>query len=137
GQCAAPSFIPFGSEIYIPALDRWFVVTDRTHQRFRHNTIDLFMPSRNQCLNFGRRFTDAVVVFPEKKHRYGCRSILKTVSAARSRDLQADANGKGLTLDGIVRAIFWGYSPLPSFSSRGGLNLGFPPVARHDEIAAS
>ena len=35
GQCAAPGAIPFGSTVYIPQLDRSFVVTDRPARRFR------------------------------------------------------------------------------------------------------
>ena len=46
GQCAAPADVPFGSKIYIPALGKSFTVTYRTHQRFRHNTVDIFMGSR-------------------------------------------------------------------------------------------
>ncbi len=56
GQCAAPAFIPFGSKVYIPALGRSFVVTDRTHPRFRHNTVDIFIPAENRCRDFGRRY---------------------------------------------------------------------------------
>ena len=56
GQCAAPPSIPFGSKVYIPALGRSFVVTDRTHPRFRHNTVDIFIPSENRCRDFGRHY---------------------------------------------------------------------------------
>jgi 3D (Asp-Asp-Asp) domain-containing protein len=56
GQCAAPAFIPFGSRVYIPALGRSFVVTDRTHPRFRRNTVDIFIPSEGRCRDFGRRY---------------------------------------------------------------------------------
>ncbi len=45
GQCAAPADIPFGSIVYIPALGQRFVVTDRTHRRFRRSTVDIFMPN--------------------------------------------------------------------------------------------
>src|SRR5215510_102291 len=54
GQCAAPADIPFGAKIYVPELGQTFIVTDRTHQRFRHNTVDIFMPERSDCLKFGR-----------------------------------------------------------------------------------
>lgn len=56
GQCAAPADIPFGTRLYIPELGRSFVVTDRTHPRFRSNTVDIFMPSKSTCLKFGRRY---------------------------------------------------------------------------------
>lgn len=58
GQCAAPGDIPLGSTVYIPQLDRSFVVTDRTARRFRRNTVDIFMPSREACLEFGRSYLE-------------------------------------------------------------------------------
>ena len=58
GQCAVPGDIPFGSTVYIPQLDRSFVVTDRTARRFRRNTVDIFMPSREACLEFGRSYLE-------------------------------------------------------------------------------
>lgn len=136
GQCAAPSFIPFGSEIYIPSLDRWFIVTDRTHERFRHNTIDLFMPNRSQCLNFGRRYTDAVVVYPSKKHRYGSRTILESISEARSRNrLAADMQRKQM-IDGVARAVFWGYSSMPMLRASDTLRSSQPTIAWRDAVRA-
>lgn len=86
GQCAAPASIPFGSTIYIPALDRTFVVTDRTHKRFRHNTVDLFIPSRGDCLQFGRRSLECIVTPPIVRHRYGSREFLRLAAAARSKN---------------------------------------------------
>jgi 3D (Asp-Asp-Asp) domain-containing protein len=56
GQCAAPIDIPFGSTIYIPDLDRTFVATDRTAKRFRHSTVDVFIPTREACLEFGCQY---------------------------------------------------------------------------------
>ena len=67
GQCAAPADIPFGSKVTIPALGRSFIVTDRTHQRFRHNTVDLFIPSREACLEFGRHYLEVIVVPPSEE----------------------------------------------------------------------
>ncbi len=71
GQCAAPEDIPFGSEIYIPALGRTFVVTDRTAERFRHNTVDVFMPSSARCRQFGRRYHECVITLPDSVPAYG------------------------------------------------------------------
>ena len=65
GQCAAPADIPFGSLVYISALDRTFIVTDRTHRRFRRSTVDIFIPSRRQCLNFGCRYLECQIMLPE------------------------------------------------------------------------
>lgn len=71
GQCAAPADIPFGSLVYIPQLDRTFVVTDRTHERFRHNTVDLFMPERSTCLQFGRNYLECEFHIIATPPRYG------------------------------------------------------------------
>jgi 3D (Asp-Asp-Asp) domain-containing protein len=76
GQCAAPADIPFGSRVYIPSLGRTFIVTDRTARRFRHNTIDIYMPEREACKRFGRSYLECEITFPEVTHRYGSRSIL-------------------------------------------------------------
>ena len=65
GQCAAPADIPFGSRVYIPKLGRTFVVTDRTAKRFRHNTVDLFMPTDWRCRQFGRRYMECeFIIYP-------------------------------------------------------------------------
>jgi 3D (Asp-Asp-Asp) domain-containing protein len=67
GQCAAPEDIPFGTEVYIPELDRTFIVTDRTHKRFRQNTVDLFMPGYEQCKLFGRNYLECQFRFPDEE----------------------------------------------------------------------
>jgi 3D (Asp-Asp-Asp) domain-containing protein len=64
GQCAAPIDIPFGTEVYIPSLGRKLIATDRTHKRFRHNTVDIFIPTREQCLQFGRRYLEVEFTIP-------------------------------------------------------------------------
>lgn len=61
GQCAAPAYIPFGARIYIPKLNRTFIVTDRTNKRFRNSTIDLFIPAKNDCRTFGLNFLDCEI----------------------------------------------------------------------------
>lgn len=71
GQCAAPADIPFGTKIYVPELGQTFVVTDRTHRRFRHNTVDIFMPDRTDCLKFGRNYLECEVTLPEETVKYG------------------------------------------------------------------
>lgn len=58
GRCAAPGDIPFGSTVYIPQLDRSFVVTDHTARRFRRNTVDIFISSRKAWLEFGRSYPE-------------------------------------------------------------------------------
>ncbi|MGE3181386.1 MAG: 3D domain-containing protein [Phycisphaerae bacterium] len=67
GQCAAPADIPFGTRVYIPELDRTFVVTDRTHKRFRGNTVDLFMPTEEICRQFGRNYLECEFQLPDEK----------------------------------------------------------------------
>lgn len=80
GQCAAPADIPFGSQIYIPELDRTFVVTDRTAKRFRHNTVDLFIPDRSDCREFGRRYIECEVTLPDQPPRYGSPRLLSAIA---------------------------------------------------------
>ena len=70
GQCAAPADIPFGSRIYIPELDRSFIVTDRTAKRYRRNTVDLFIPSRRDCKQFGCRYLECEISLPAEQLRY-------------------------------------------------------------------
>jgi 3D (Asp-Asp-Asp) domain-containing protein len=64
GQCAAPGDIPLGSTVYIPDLGRTFVVTDRTHRRFRRSTVDIFIPSKRECRTFGRSFLECEFTVP-------------------------------------------------------------------------
>ena len=71
GQCAAPADIPFGSKVYIPELDRTFIVTDRTHRRFRHNTVDIFIPSKAQCRKFGKRYLECQYTIVDEEPAYG------------------------------------------------------------------
>ena len=70
GQCAAPADVPFGAKIYVPELGQTFIVTDRTHRRFRHNTVDIFMPNRDDCLEFGRNFLECEVRLPVEPVAY-------------------------------------------------------------------
>ena len=83
GQCAAPADIPFGAQIYIPALGRTFVVTDRTAKRFRHNTVDLFIRDRRECLKFGRRYLKCEITLPAETVRYGSPRLLVAAAAVR------------------------------------------------------
>ena len=64
GQCAAPPDIPFGSRIYVPALRRTLIVTDRTAEQFRHNTVDVFIPRYKACRVFGRRDLECEITLP-------------------------------------------------------------------------
>ena len=66
GQCAAPGDIPFGSIVYIAELKRSFVVTDRTARRFRKNTVDIFISSREECLEFGRSYLECEFIVSKR-----------------------------------------------------------------------
>ncbi len=79
GQCAAPADLPFGAIVHIPELDRSFVVTDRTARRFRHNTVDIFIPSREDCLDFGLNYLECEVYLPQAEHDYGSRDLAEVV----------------------------------------------------------
>jgi 3D (Asp-Asp-Asp) domain-containing protein len=83
GQCAAPADIPFGSRVYIPTLGRTFIVTDRTARRFRHNTVDLFIPDRGKCKIFGRRYIECEITIPRDAVRYGSSRLHALVTASR------------------------------------------------------
>ena len=83
GQCAAPADIPFGARIHIPALDRTFIVTDRTARRFRHNTVDLFIPDRDDCMSFGRQYLECQIAIPTDTVRYGSPRLRALVAANR------------------------------------------------------
>ena len=71
GQCAAPADIPLGSQVYIPALGRTLTVTDRTHRRFRHNTVDIFIPGQKSCRRFGRRYLTCEFSIVDRPPAYG------------------------------------------------------------------
>ncbi|QOJ15696.1 MAG: 3D domain-containing protein [Planctomycetia bacterium] len=83
GQCAAPGDIPLGSVVYIPALDRYFVVTDRTHKRFRHNTVDLFMPTAWECRQFGVRNLSCEFIVCAEPAKYGKLRVSERLAWAR------------------------------------------------------
>lgn len=67
GQCAAPGDIPFGTTVYIPELNRTFVVTDRTHKRFRNSTVDIFIPAKSACKRFGCRYLPCEFTLPAER----------------------------------------------------------------------
>ncbi len=56
GQCAAPAWVPFGSKVCVDG--KVYVATDRTAKRFRQNTVDIWMPTRQRCMNWGVRYID-------------------------------------------------------------------------------
>ena len=60
---AAPPDVPFGSKIYIPALNRTFTVTDRGGA-IREDRLDLFMKSREKAIAFGKQRLEVVITRP-------------------------------------------------------------------------
>ena len=64
-------------------LDRTFIVTDRTAKRFRHNTVDLFIPNRRDCKTFGRQYLECEIAIPTETVRYGSPRLRALFAAAR------------------------------------------------------
>ena len=84
GQCAAPADIPFGSRVYIPALDRTFIVTDRTAKRFRRSTVDIFITTRAECREFGRQYLECEFTIPAEPPRYASPRLARAVAHLQS-----------------------------------------------------
>lgn len=59
----AANFLPFGTLIKIPEFfgDKIFVVEDRLHRRKKW-VVDIWMPSKEEALEFGSYLTNIVVV---------------------------------------------------------------------------
>ena len=49
-----PSVIPYGSTVYIPIFNRYFIAED-CGGRIKGNRIDIFMTSEQKCRNWGVR----------------------------------------------------------------------------------
>jgi len=86
GQCAGPADLPFGTEIHIPALNRTYIVTDRTARRFRHNTVDLFIPDREDCLEFGLNYLECEIRLPVVRPRYGAPQLAAAAASVHGAD---------------------------------------------------
>ncbi|MEK7629768.1 MAG: 3D domain-containing protein [Patescibacteria group bacterium] len=59
----AANFLPFHTKVKIPALfgDKVFTVLDRMNRR-KKDFVDIWMPSKQEALNFGIHKTDIVIV---------------------------------------------------------------------------
>ena len=59
----ATNLLPFGTEVLIPDAfgDKTFTVQDRMHQR-KTNNVDVWMASKSEALEFGRRYATIVVL---------------------------------------------------------------------------
>ena len=60
---AADDSMPFGAEIYIPALGKTFTVTDRG-SAIHGDRLDLFMESREAAVRFGVQYLEVFVRYP-------------------------------------------------------------------------
>jgi uncharacterized protein YabE (DUF348 family)/3D (Asp-Asp-Asp) domain-containing protein len=60
---AAWSGLPFGTKVYIPALNTTYTVEDRGGA-VTQGIIDIYMDSYEECIQFGRQNLEAYVVYP-------------------------------------------------------------------------
>ena len=60
---AADKSIPFGTEIYIPALDKHFTVTDRGGAIYG-DRLDMYVESRKDAMKFGVKYLEVLVRYP-------------------------------------------------------------------------
>lgn len=67
----AANFLPFGSKVKIPKFfgDKVFVVQDRMHKR-KTNNVDIWMPTKQQAINFGRNKAEIVVIETPKSQQF-------------------------------------------------------------------
>ena len=61
GDAACPPSMEFGTELYIPEMDRTFVCSDRGGA-IKGNRLDLYMVSRSNAFEFGRQWLDVEIV---------------------------------------------------------------------------
>jgi 3D (Asp-Asp-Asp) domain-containing protein len=59
----ATNLFPFGTLLKIPAFfgDEIFIVEDRMHSR-KENFVDVWMPSKEEAINFGIHYTEILVL---------------------------------------------------------------------------
>lgn len=56
-----PSVIPYGTKIYIPQFDKYFIAED-CGGGIKGNKVDIFMNSESECNSWGRRTIDIYIV---------------------------------------------------------------------------
>ena len=56
-----PSVIPYGTKVYIPQFDKYFIAED-CGGAIKGNKIDIFMNSESECNSWGRRTIDIYIV---------------------------------------------------------------------------
>lgn len=57
---AAPPTIPFGTQLYIPALNSTYTVTDRGDD-IQGNRLDLYIADKEEALIFGRQTLEVII----------------------------------------------------------------------------
>ena len=57
-------YIPFGSKIYVPWFDRWFIADD-TGYAIKGYHADVCLPTNRECWNFGRRTEYCTIITPD------------------------------------------------------------------------
>lgn len=55
GETVACDHLPFGTELYIPSLEKTFIVQDRFGGGYT-DRLDIYMESQDQAWEFGRRW---------------------------------------------------------------------------------
>ena len=61
GNKLDPTIIPYGTKVYIPQFDEYFIAED-CGGGIKGNKIDIFMNSESQCDNWGKRSIDIYIV---------------------------------------------------------------------------
>lgn len=64
--CACPPSIPFGTEIYVPALDTTYTCEDRG-AAITEGHLDLYMEDLDAALQFGRQELEVIIIMEEVK----------------------------------------------------------------------
>lgn len=59
---AVPPDIPFGAELYIPALGKTYIAKDHGGA-IKGNRLDLYMEDRNRALDFGVQYLEVIIRF--------------------------------------------------------------------------
>ena len=56
-----PKVIPYGTKVYIPQFNKTFIAED-CGGAIKGNKIDIYMNSKQECINWGRRTIDIYIV---------------------------------------------------------------------------
>jgi 3D (Asp-Asp-Asp) domain-containing protein len=59
---AAMNDVPFGTKIYVPALDKTFRINDRMNRRYDSNYMDIHVKTKADAFKFGRQSLEIVIL---------------------------------------------------------------------------